>query len=525
MLSTAVDPLSGKVFVSDSRVNRVLRFAAVGALTNGAAAEAVLGQPSFTSGGAAAGAQGMFRPGGLAFDAQGRLWVADSGNNRVLRFDNAATKPSGATANAVLGQAGFDERAAGTTAQRMRTPTGVAFDVQGRLWVADNGNNRVLRFDNAAGKASGAAADGVLGQPDFAASAFGLGAQRMHAPAALALDTAGRLWVVDQVNSRVLRFDSAAGKASGAAADSVLGQADFSTGASGGGAQGMRQPQGLALDAQGRLWVADDGNSRVLRFDNAAGKGSGAAADGVLGQPDFTGTSCRTSAQGMCGPSGLARDGQGRLWVVDDGSRRVLRFDSVAAKPNGASADGVLGQPDLVSDVHINARALASPTGVAVDPTSGKLFVADMANNRVLRYASRAALSNGAAAEGVLGQPGFSTQEAGTTAQRMRFPMALTVDTQGRLWVADRDNNRVLRFDNAAGKPNGAAADGVLGKPDFAGFQPGLSASALSQPSGLAIDPGGHIWLADADNSRVLLFDPARALTPRVYVPYIRRNA
>ena len=165
------DPTTGKIFVADTYNDRVLRFASVTSLINGNAAEAVLGQVDFTSSESALSATQMDVPGGLAIDSNGRLWVADTFNNRVLRFDNVTSKANGAAADAVLGQADFTHNVAATTQSGLNTPGNLIVDANGRLWVTDSSNSRVLRYDNAATKVNGANADGVLGQTDFTHSA------------------------------------------------------------------------------------------------------------------------------------------------------------------------------------------------------------------------------------------------------------------------------------------------------------------------------------------------------------------
>jgi hypothetical protein len=141
---------------------------------------------------------------------------------------------------------------------------------------------------------------------------------------------------------------------------------------------------------------------------------------------------------------------------------------STAAFTNGQAASLVLGQTNFTSStVATTASGMNQPTGLAVDPTSGKVFVVDYSNDRVLRFASGAALLAGAAAEAVLGQPNFTSHDFGTTASLMSLPFGVAADSAGRLWVSDFNNNRVLRFDGAASKPNGASADGVLGQSNF----------------------------------------------------------
>lgn len=264
----AIDPVSKKVFVADISYRRVLRFGSIDSLTNGASAEAVLGQPDFHTADAKTTANGMILPTGLAFSSNGTLWVADYYNHRVLRFDNAATKPNGASADGVLGQAGFFTATSGTTQNRMSYPTDLTIDSNGTLWVVDQGNHRVLRFNNPTTKENGANADGVLGQMNFTSKTTGTTRNTFELPSGVAADSKGTLWVADNGNARVLRFDAAASKPNGADADGVLGQPNFTSTTENISQTGFNGPWGLAIDQNGALWVTDSGNRRALRFNN-----------------------------------------------------------------------------------------------------------------------------------------------------------------------------------------------------------------------------------------------------------------
>ncbi|MGR0481752.1 MAG: InlB B-repeat-containing protein [Candidatus Electronema sp. V4] len=369
----------------------------LGPWTNGQAANLVLGQPDFTTARncdieECNGADRMYGPQSVAVDpTTGKVFVADSLNSRVLRFASGAALTSGAAAEAVLGQPDFTTIANNVvTAAKMSLPQALVVDAGGRLWVADSGYSRVLRFDNAAAKTSGADADGVLGQIDFVSGLLSGGGDGMCDPEGLAVDADGRLWVADTWHSRILRFDNAAAKANGAYADAVFGQANFTEYDYATARNRMHYPRGLTVTATGALFVADRGNDRVLRFDNAAGKGNGADADGVLGQADFisNGVGYHTR-NGMWSPTGVSCDSEGRLYVVEgEGSNnRVLIFNNAAALANGADADNVLGQPDFTtSDATRSASGLYSPIGVFADNAGGVLWVADRGHNRVLRY-------------------------------------------------------------------------------------------------------------------------------------------
>jgi sugar lactone lactonase YvrE len=512
----AIDPVTGKMFVADRDNRRVLRFSATAKYTNGASAEAVFGQPDYVTRTANTGgisASSMNNPNAVFVDANGRLWVADRDNHRVLRFDNASTKSSSAAADAVLGQPDFVTNSSGVTTSKMSAPAGLTIDSKGRLWVADRANNRILRFDSAATKANGAAANGVLGQADFVTGTTGTTASTMSAPWGVSSDRNGRIWVADRGNSRVLRFDSAATKANGAAANGVLGQTTFTTSTYAKTQAGLGEPRGVAVDLLGRLFVTDEGNTRIVVYNSAASKADGAPADFVIGQENFTSDAAPNppTSKSLAYPLSLFIDhATNDIWVPDLGNHRVLRFE--VGPP---TAVGVLGTNNFVTNTDYTSATsstLAEPVSVVIDPNTGKLFVADRDNRRVLRFSSAAKMTNGSAAEAVFGQPDLVTRSANTggiSASTMNNPNSVSIDANGRLWVADRDNHRVLRFDNASTKASSSAADGVLGQPDFVTNTSGATGGKMSAPACVYADAGGRLWVADRANNRVLRFDNA----------------
>lgn len=354
-----------------------------------------------------------------------------------------------------------------------------------------------------------ASADLVLGQPAFDESQPGSGAANLNLPAGIALDpTTGKIFVADSDNHRILRYASAASLASGAAAEAVLGQAGFNQApAAAVTSQGMDRPGAVFVDRLGRLWVADRNNARVLRFSGASSLSNGAAADRVYGQPDFTSNQFAVTATGMINPTGVWVDSGDRLWVSDEASCRVLRFDGITQKPSGAAADGVLGQPDMTTGSQgAGATGLERPMAIAISRT-GSLFVACERANRVVRFDQAASLPNGAAASAVFGQSDFNGTESGLSATQLWNPTGLAVAKDDSLWVCDQNNNRVLRFDRASTRASGAAADGVVGQPDFVTALYDITDKALYSPQGgMLVDAGGNLWVNDRSSNRVLRF-------------------
>ena len=359
---------------------------------DGQSAIYVLGQSHFESDNDSATASGLKDPRDVVVDERHqKLYVVDGGNNRVLRYSLpiAFNKPS---AELVIGQSSMTNSEPDTTQNGLRDPRGVAVDSTGRLWIADTGNHRVLWFHDAyALTENGPMADGVLGQPDFSTRTTGLGPAAMNSPMEIASGDISTIYVADRGNNRILRFVDAASKENGDDANGVLGQSGFFTNATSTASDGMDSPRGLALDGD-VLYVADTNNYRVLRFDDVASKSNGADANGVLGQPDFTTNERAITATGMDGPARVAIDSVGGLYVSDAlVADRVLVFLDAAGKPNGAAADHVLGQRDFESSdeespTQIGLNMDGFGGGISLSAQFNYLVVSDNENNRVMIF-------------------------------------------------------------------------------------------------------------------------------------------
>ncbi len=515
----AIDNATGKIFVVDRGNHRILRWSSSDALVTGSAAEAVFGQTDFTSKTSGTSANQFNNPIGIFIDNDGSMWVGDFTNNRVLRFDNASTIPSGASADGVLGQPDFVSKNAGKDPNQLSGPCGIYVDFGGSLWVSEFNNHRVSRWDNAASKANGASADGVLGQPDFVTNSSGLTAAKMANPNGVYVDFGGNLWVSDYGNNRFLKFTEAKIKANGADADGVLGQPDFVTKASNTTRNGSGTTRFIWGDKFGNIYAVQENNHRILVYNKALFKGNGADADAVLGQPDYESKTILNppTASSLNVPRAMVTDNlKNQIWVADYSNNRVLRFDIGEVEKDfpqiadNQAAASVLGQVDLVSKASgTSATALNGPNGVGVDQETGKVFVVDRSNHRILRYSSSDALITGSAAEAVFGQADFTSKTSGISANQFNNPIGIYIDKNGSMWVGDFTNNRVLRFDNASTIPSGASADGVLGQPDFVSKNAGKDANQLSGPCGIYVDDSGSLWVSEFNNHRVSRWDNA----------------
>ena len=335
-------------------------------------------------------------PNGVAIDtATHRMFVSDSYNNRVLVFGmDSNDHLTSHIASYVLGQSDFDSGGATTTQAGMSVPYGLAYDAAGaRLFVSDSGNNRVLVY-NVASITNGQNAAHVLGQSDFVSNGSTTSQSGMNVPFGLAYDTAtARLFVVDQSNTRVLVYNVAS-ISDGQNAAHVLGQPDFTSINSTAPASYISYPFGVAYDAgNSRLFVADIRGERVLVF-NVASITDGQDAVNVLGQPNFNATAFTYSQNGMAQPEGVAYDpANSRLFVTNTDPGNIFIYN-VSSITNGQNAAFVLGQPTFGSRSSFFPSQSAMSTSIllAYDPSNSNLWAVD--SNRLMAFNASVQIPN-----------------------------------------------------------------------------------------------------------------------------------
>ncbi|MBP8810295.1 MAG: hypothetical protein KBG48_35115 [Kofleriaceae bacterium] len=341
-------------------------------VANYQAADLVIGQPDFLTNADRGISARSFSPDGITF-AEGHLWATDWGRHRVLGW--ASPTATDASATIVLGQTSFDAGAAtnasGTT---LLQPLDVVA-IEGYVAVAD-GYSRVLIW-NRRPTGVAAAANLVLGQPDFLSSAPGLGAAELRNPSGVWTD-GSRLLVRGGEQTFHLWSWNQFPMSLGEPADQVLvgglqvNAAEFAS-------------TGTAIVDKDRLILTDPLRNRILIW-NTVPATTGIPADLVLGQASFSSSSPGTTAGGMSRPTDvLVHDGA--LFVADSDNDRVLVFDPFPTT-SGATATQVLGQADLdvvVTDAATTSRSLNGPRGLATD--GRHLYVADRENRRIVRYA------------------------------------------------------------------------------------------------------------------------------------------
>jgi hypothetical protein len=512
-----------KLFIADSGNNRVLIFNSI-PTSSGASADVVIGQQDFISKnanqGVAANANTLSGPRSVYSDGS-KLLIADYTNNRILIFSSIPTS-NNANADFVVGQANMTTVSANTggrNANRLSSPAGV-FSDETNLFIADSGNHRVLIFNSIPG-ANDSSANFVVGQTNMTNGSANQGGavteKTLNSPTA-AFVSSSKLVISDTSNNRTLIYSSVP-VSDNASADFVIGQVDFAhNSANQGGSVGamtLNSPRS-AFFGGGKLFLADSSNNRVVVFDSIPEEDN-SSADLVQGQIDFTHNAANQpgvpAANALAAPDYVFSDGI-HLFVAEQDNNRVLIFNSIPTS-SGASADVVVGQQDM-SSVSPNqggspaANTLKAPYGVWSNGV--KMIIADYQNNRVLIYNS-IPTQNNASADFVIGQVDMThnsaNQGGSINSNTINGPIGVYSNGE-KLFVSEILNNRILIFNHIPAR-NDASADFVIGQADFthgSANQGGASPAANTLRFPFHISAAGEkLIVGDANNHRVLIYN------------------
>jgi sugar lactone lactonase YvrE len=259
-------------------------------------------------------------PAGLAVDAAGDLFIADSHNQRVREVAAATGILSTIAGTGVAGFAGDNGPA---TAAKLDLPTALALDAAGDVVVADTGNHRVRRIAAATGAIATVAGNGIEGYSGDGGMAT---AASLDSPNGLAMDTAGNLFIADTHNGRVRRVSAATGAISTVAGTGVVGGNVQVFGGDNGPATaaGLALPRGLTMDAAGNLYFADSANHRIRRISSTG------VITTVAGQVTeaFAGDNAAAVAASLDSPQSVAVSPAGLLTLADSGNQRIRQLDA-----------------------------------------------------------------------------------------------------------------------------------------------------------------------------------------------------
>ena len=331
-----------------------------------------------------------------------------------LVFAVFSSKAQCVTTIAGSGTAGFVN--ATSTAAQFNSPSGVAVDVSGNVYVADSSNNRIRKI-SPAGVVTTFAGSGIFGYADGAGTSAQFGF-----PKNLAVDASGNVFVTDSGNHRIRKITSS-GVVTTLAGSGVGGFTDGT-----GTAARFSNPGGITIDNSGNVYVADWGNNKVRKI-TSSGVVSTLAGSGVAGYADGTGTAAQFNR-----PVDVAVDASGNVYVTDTSNHRIRKV-TVTGIVTTIAGTGIQGSIDGTA---ISARFNA-PYGIAVD-TSGNIYIADRNNDKIRKISSNGMVSTIAGS----GTTGF--MDGIGTSTKFSAPDGIFVDATGVVYVGDSNNNRIRKI-------------------------------------------------------------------------------
>jgi sugar lactone lactonase YvrE len=325
------------------------------------------GTAGFSGDGGAAISAELHGDNAVAVDGAGNMYIADYYNNRIRKVTASTGVISTVAGN---GTAGFSGDGGAATSAEINGPGDIAVDSAGNIYISDLNNNRVRKVTASTGVISTVAGNGTKGftGDGGAATSAEIG------PNGVGVDTAGNLYMADELNNRIRKVTASTGIISTVAGN---GTAGFTGDGGAATSAELNVPDGVLVDSAGNIYISDHNNERIRKVTASTGKISTIAGNGTAGYSGDGGAA--TSAE-LNGPGGLALDGAGNLYIGDFGNNRVRKVTVSTGVISTAAGNGVAGYS---GDGGPPASAeMNGPSGIALDKT-GNLYIADFGNERI----------------------------------------------------------------------------------------------------------------------------------------------
>ena len=505
---------SGNVYFADRLAAKIFKMNASGIISTIAGN----GTNGFSGDGGPATAAKLRDPSGLAIDGNGNIYFSDYTNDRIRKVSTSGI----ISTIAGNGGRGYGGDGGAASAAPLWGPIGVAVDSSGNVYIADNSNHRVRKV-NSSGIISTIAGNGSNGFSGDGAAATGA---QLYYPDGVAIDRIGNIYITDNSNHRIRKVTTSG------IISTYTGRGTAGYSGDGGAATGaeLKQPTGVYIDASNNLYITDDGNNTVRKVS----LGRGLAP--IMGLTSI----CQG---GFRGSTILSNSTSGGIWSSSN--------TSVATIGSTGLVTGVALGTTIISYVLIMCDTLVQTTIVTVNPTPSSIIGANsicvgsaitltdatsggiwISSNTVTAIiGSSTGVVNGVTAGAVTisyvlatgcgvgyivnvnasispgyisslagnGTAGYSGDGGAANAAQLYSPTGIAFDSSGNMYVAEYSNHRIRKV-TTSGIISTIAGNGIQG---YSGDGGAATAGELNNPSGVAIDGSGNVYIADLNNQRI----------------------
>lgn len=416
-------------------------------------------------------------PQGVAVDASGNVYLADTRNNRIRCVNTSGT----IFTFAGNGFGGFSGDGGAASSCELYGPTDIKLDGSGNIYIADDMND-CIRKVNTSGIISTFA--GMGGNGGFSGDGGPAIFAQLYSPLAIALDVSGNMYITDSFNYRIRKINTSG------TISTIVGKGLGGYSGDGGPATSAEIyiPYGVTVDGSANIYISDYNNFRI-RIVNSSGIISTLTGNGIQA---FSGDGGPAASAKIAGAAGIITDASGDTYFSDMGDNRVRKINSsgIISTIAGSSNLAPIGNGGPAT-----AASLSTPIGIMINRT-GNIYVADYAHQSI-RVINTAGIISNVAGNGIAG---YSGDGGPATAAELRAPIAAYVDTLGQVYITDVLTSK-LRMVNTLGIISSIAGIGV---PGYSGDGGPATAAELSQLEGITTDNAGNILIIDGDRLRTI---------------------
>ncbi|HEX6290918.1 MAG TPA: SMP-30/gluconolactonase/LRE family protein [Herpetosiphonaceae bacterium] len=468
----------GSLYIADTANHRIRKIAPNSVISTVAGN----GTRGFAGdGGPATNAQ-LYNPSGILQDADGGLFVADTGNDRIRKLDS-----TGQIRTVVGGGPGAPGDGGPSTSAPLSNPEDVQWAADGSLYIADRSNHRIRKVapNGIISTIAGNGTQGFSGDGGPATNA------QLYNPEGIWVGADGTLYIADDGNHRIRRVSPDGIITTVAGGGSTLGDGGPATSAR------LFDAYDVVLGPDGSLYIADAWDGRIRKV----------APNGVIttvagnGNYGFSGDGGPATSATLGFPIGLALGPDGSLYIADAGNNRIRKVSpsGIITTAAGTGAQGFSGDGGVATAAQLNF-----PTDVRVD-TAGRLYITDSSNQRIRRVDASGVITSLVGGGSTLGDGGPATNA------RLANPSGIWVGVDGSLYIADASHHRIRRVDTN-GMISTMAGTGSAG---YVGIGDGYAATQarLNDPSAMAWGPDGSLYIADTGQHRIRKVSPDGVIT------------